>query len=85
MKEIHDQKFGGENFVKTDSHISRRKVTDAEEEHDSDFVWLPNPTLHMYVFKHFTVAGNPVPGYMTFFKMYERDTLALPSEVDGWE
>lgn len=44
------------------------------------FVTLPNPTMLMYIPAHLTSAGTPVPGYTTYFTLYERDHVALPSE-----
>lgn len=55
---------------------------DAQNEIDTTFPRLPNPSLVMYVFPH--LAGNeqvPVPGYVTTFSMYERVEYALPGEV----
>lgn len=49
---------------------------------DSKFKSLPNPTMYMFVAPH--LAGNskvPIPGYLTEFKMWERDHYALPGEI----
>jgi conjugative transfer region lipoprotein (TIGR03751 family) len=46
------------------------------------FPTLPNPTLVMYVYPHF--SGNdqaPVPGYYTAFSFYTRIHYALPGEM----
>lgn len=53
----------------------------ASEQLDQTFSYLPNPTLTMYVFQHLTPGGSPVPGYVTRFKMYEKDHFALPGEL----
>lgn len=83
MKAIHDMKFNrmdDEALVKP-----QRVVGDSLMALDSEFQWLPNPTLMMYVFAHITPAGHPVPGYSTFFRMYTQDYIATPSEQGGWE
>ena len=54
----------------------------AQDELDTVFPRLPNPTLVMYVFPH--LAGDervPVPGYVTTFPMYERVEYAQPGEA----
>ena len=82
MKEIHDQKFqqSDETFL----NPSRPILTDqSEQDSDAEFHWLPNPTLNMHVFRHLSPAGNPVPGYNTYFKMYDQDHLAIPGEYEG--
>ena len=37
-----------------------------------DFRKLPNPQLVLYVYPHFSAAGDPIPGYATWFTVYER-------------
>ena len=37
-----------------------------------DFRVLANPRLVLYVYPHLTVAGAPVPGYATWFYVFER-------------
>lgn len=44
------------------------------------FAPLPNPVLLMYIPAHLTSGGTPVPGYSTYFSLYEREHIALPSE-----
>ena len=85
MKAIHDEKFhalAGEVLKKPQREIEQAVDTTNDQD---DFHWLPNPTLTMFVFKHLSPAGYPVPGYSTFFRLYERDYLAEPSELGGWE
>lgn len=43
------------------------------------FPLLRNPSLSLYVFPHLK-DGTPVPGYITSFKLYDRDRYALPGE-----
>lgn len=84
MKEIHDEKFSGEDKV---LNSSPRLISDEDEppENSSDFQWLPNPILNMHVFKHLSPAGYPVPGYNTFFRMYDKEQLAIPGEEVNWD
>ncbi len=44
------------------------------------FSLLPNPMLLIYIPAHLTSGGTPVPGYSTYFSLYERQHVALPSE-----
>ncbi len=37
-----------------------------------DFRILPNPRLVLYVYPHLTVDGIPIPGYATWFHVFER-------------
>ena len=82
-KTIHDEKFNQAN----DKALMRphRPVDDDAIDTQEVFQWLPNPTLRMYVFKHLTDAGNPVPGYGTYFRLYTQDHIAAPGEQGGWE
>jgi conjugative transfer region lipoprotein (TIGR03751 family) len=48
----------------------------------SKFRYLPNPTMYMFVAPHLATKDKvPVPGYVTEFKMWEKDQYALPGEV----
>ncbi len=47
------------------------------------FPLLPNPTLVMYVYPHLAEERAGVPGYVTQFRLYERDEYALPGESPG--
>jgi len=54
----------------------------ANNELNSLFPRLPNPTLVMYVYPHISTSGVPVPGYSTAFPMYEKAVeYALPGET----
>lgn len=83
MKTIHDNKFHKTSDVRLDK--PDRLASDKEETMQRDFMWLPNPTMSMYVFKHLTPAGHPVPGYSTFFRLYTQNYIAAPGEQGGWE
>lgn len=78
MKEIHDKKFN--HVSKPYLPASERIIEESLSEADGEFHWLPNPTLTMYVFKHLTPAGHPIPGYRTFFRLYTRSHIAEPGE-----
>lgn len=43
--------------------------------------YLINPIMTVYIYPHLTAAGTPVPAYSTYFKLYEKDHVALPGEV----
>lgn len=82
MKAIHDKKF---NRMEDEALAKSQRVTDKPlVAPDSEFQWFPNPTLTMYVFPHITPAGQPVPGYSTFFRLYTEDYIAEPSEQGRW-
>lgn len=52
---------------------------------DSQFPMLPNPSVVMYVYPHEAGMGNnltPVPGYSTVFPLYQHVYYAMPGEVD---
>lgn len=54
----------------------------AQDELETRFGRVPNPTLVMFVYPH--LAGHdevPVPGYSTSFPMYDRHHYALPGET----
>ena len=40
-----------------------------------DFEVLPNPRLILYVYPHFSVDGSPVPGYATWFDVFEQGPI----------
>lgn len=44
------------------------------------FPQLPNPQVVMYVFPHRGTSGLPIPGYMTAFRLYDKNEYALPGE-----
>lgn len=77
MKTIHDDKFHSISPV-----LPERRMD--HQVQNTDFEWLPNPTMYLYVFKHLSPTGLPVPGYTTFFKLYTTDHIALPSELSRW-
>ena len=88
MQTLYHQSSGGQQQnlrLLTSSAATQDDVNvNAYVLHDSpraDFQLLPNPTLFMFVQTHLTADGSPVPGYITEFKMFERDEYALPGEV----
>lgn len=49
---------------------------------EAKFKLLPNPTLYMFVAPHLAAETRvPIPGYLTEFKMWDKDHYALPGEV----
>lgn len=49
---------------------------------ESRFKTLPNPTMYMFVAPHLAADSQvPIPGYLTEFRMWERDHYALPGEI----
>ncbi len=50
-----------------------------------DFERLPNPLILLYVFPHFSADAelSPIPGYATFFPLYERAQLRKISATGG--
>ena len=56
-----------------------------QNEIDSQFPQLPNPSVVMYVYPHEAGTGynlTPVPGYSTVFPLYQHVYYAMPGEVD---
>ena len=52
----------------------------------SAFSFIPNPVLVMYVAPHLATSSEvPIPGYVTQFRMYEKDNYALPHEVVSYK
>ncbi|MBY0544205.1 MAG: TIGR03751 family conjugal transfer lipoprotein [Gammaproteobacteria bacterium] len=57
-----------------------------ENEIDSQFQQLPNPSIVMYIFPHATGEGYsimPVPGYSTVFPLYTHVMYVMPGEIEG--
>lgn len=83
MQAIHDEKFS--NADNPVLEMPLRRIDDPAINQDSEFHWLPNPTLTMYIFPHLTPTGLPVPGYSTYFRFYTQDHIAQPGEWAGWD
>ncbi len=48
----------------------------------SRFKLLPNPTMYMFVAPHLATTDQvPIPGYLTEFRMWEKDHYAMPGEL----
>jgi conjugative transfer region lipoprotein (TIGR03751 family) len=72
----------GDRTIDTGTNALHGYTREVNNEIDTIFPRLPNPTLVMYVFPHLAgEEGVPVPGYATTFPMYERVEYALPGEV----
>ncbi|MFG0449329.1 TIGR03751 family conjugal transfer lipoprotein [Shewanella sp. YQ_9] len=49
---------------------------------EARFKTLPNPTMYMFVAPHLAADTQvPIPGYLTEFKMWDREHYALPGEI----
>lgn len=95
MRQVYSQHMNSvsEGKVKDTRMVLRRSLLEndvdlahysrTESNHlTSQFTFLPNPVLVMYVAPHLaTLSEVPVPGYVTQFRMYEKDHYALPSEM----
>lgn len=95
MREVYNQHMGamGEGKIKDARMVLRRPLLEndvdlvtysrTESNHlTTQFTFLPNPVLVMYVAPHLATSSEvPVPGYVTQFRMYEKDHYALPSEM----
>jgi conjugative transfer region lipoprotein (TIGR03751 family) len=56
-----------------------------ENDINSQFPQLPNPSVVMYVYPHEAGGGvnlTPVPGYSTVFPLYQHVYYAMPGEID---
>ncbi len=84
MKTIYEEKFGKAETVKPadyqrslveNKHAISNKSQAVYENLKQQFPLAPNPIMVMYIFPHLTAAGTPVPGYHTYFKLYESDSF----------
>jgi conjugative transfer region lipoprotein (TIGR03751 family) len=93
MREVYDQKVGGGAIHTTPQMAGGRALVEpdpdysaytrqVQNETDSLFPALPNPTLYLYV-RPRTVGtdGLPVPGYTVPFKLWPRDIYGMPGEA----
>lgn len=95
MKAVYDQHMGavGEGKILDRRSLLRRPIIEPDvnlskyvrtesTQLRSRFQFLPNPVLYMFVAPHLASASEvPIPGYLTEFKMWEKDNYALPGEV----
>lgn len=95
MKEVYDrhmQGIGGGDLYDKRSLIRRPMVEGdvvlsdyvrtEKTQLESRFKTLPNPTMYMFVAPHLAADSQvPIPGYLTEFRMWERDHYALPGEI----
>ena len=69
------------SLEESDVNLSDYVRTESTQLH-SKFKRIPNPTLYMFVAPHLATDSKvPVPGYLTEFKMWEKEHYALPGEV----
>lgn len=95
MKEVYERHMGamGEGALMDKRSLLRRDMNEDDIDLskyvrtektalESKFKLLPNPILYMFVHPHLASESEiPIPGYLTEFKMYERDHYALPGEI----
>jgi conjugative transfer region lipoprotein (TIGR03751 family) len=49
---------------------------------ESKFKMVPNPIMFMFVAPHLASSSEvPIPGYVTQFRMWEKDNYAMPGEI----
>jgi conjugative transfer region lipoprotein (TIGR03751 family) len=89
MKTIYQEKFGHQP-LQSNAAVKKRPICDhdlagrAKQQYQAlnkQFPFLHNPVLVTYVYPHLTQAGTPIPGYVTYFKLYQSHPIALPGEV----
>lgn len=99
MKAVYDSHMKGIGDGKTyDNRSVLRRPMVEEDVKLSDYVrteknqleakfkLLPNPTLYMFVSPHLASDTQvPIPGYLTEFKMWNKDHYALPGESSSIE
>ncbi len=72
-------------MVESDVDLSSYVRTE-KNQLEAKFKLLPNPTLYMFVAPHLASQDQvPIPGYLTEFKMWEKDHYAMPGEVSDME
>lgn len=95
MNEVYSAAMGGgsEGKLLDERSVLRRSLTESDAdlsrfvrtEDDAlrnDFPMLSNPEMRMFIAPHLSTRdGIPVPGYVTRFRMWERDHYALPGET----
>ena len=96
MQEVYNEKMGstGAGKLMDERSVLRRDMEESDTDYStyvrteanqlqSKFKLLPNPTLYMFVAPHLSTKDQvPVPGYLTEFKLYEKDHYALPGEIN---
>ena len=95
MREVYAQHMGkASSGTAMDERMALRRpmvedevdlaaYTRTESNHlNSQFTFIPNPVLVMYIAPHLATASEvPIPGYVTQFRMYEKDHYAMPHEM----
>lgn len=57
-------------------------VRTEKDQLQSRFKRIPNPTMYMFVAPHLATSEQaPIPGYLTEFRMWEKDHYAMPGEL----
>jgi len=66
-----------------DGDVQLSDYVRTEKDHlKSRFSLIPNPTMYMFVAPHLATSDQvPVPGYLTEFRMWDKDYYAMPGEL----
>ncbi len=95
MKAVYNQHMNGvgDGKLLDKRTLIRRDMTDNDvdlsdyvrtekNQLEAKFKRIPNPTMYMFVAPHLASDTQvPIPGYLTEFKMWEKEHYALPGEV----
>jgi len=96
MNDVYNKAMGGfgEAKLMDQRSVLRRPMIESDTDYSnyvrtestqlqSKFSLLPNPTMYMFVAPHLSTSeGVPIPGYLTEFKLYNKEHYALPGEVN---
>ena len=95
MKQVYNRHMqsNGDGVLFDERAVLRRPMIEADvalshyvrtekNQLESKFKTLPNPTMYMFVAPHLASDTQvPIPGYLTEFKMWERQHFAMPGEI----
>lgn len=95
MKTVYDMHMNGVGEGKLYDHRSvlRRPMAEGDvalsdyvrtekDQLEARFKMIPNPKMYMFVSPHLaSQTAVPIPGYLTEFRMWEKDHYAMPGEV----
>lgn len=95
MKAVYDRHMGtvGSGQLYDKRSLIRRPMIEGDvdlstyvrsekDQLESRFKFLSNPTMYMFVAPHLATGDQvPIPGYVTEFKMWEKEHYAMPGEI----
>jgi conjugative transfer region lipoprotein (TIGR03751 family) len=99
MKSVYDKHMQGigDGQVRDNRTLLRRPMIEGDvdlseyvrsekNQLQSRFKLIPNPTMYMFVAPHLASDSSvPIPGYVTEFKMWEKDNYAMPGEISNMD